>query len=49
MRHDSRYTWSHTIQQRKNDTINGNCRPREKRISLTFRRCIEGDEGDWGF
>ena len=37
LKNDARYEWSHEIAARKNDTVNGHKRSRERRISLTFR------------
>ena len=40
LEHDSRYSWSHTIHNRQFDAG----RQRQKRISLTLRRCIDNEE-----
>jgi alkylated DNA repair dioxygenase AlkB len=38
----SRYEWSHAIAARKSDLINGQRRPRTRRISITFRTVNDG-------
>jgi alkylated DNA repair dioxygenase AlkB len=37
---EGRYDWTHSIQARRADTIKATTRPRERRISLTFRTVI---------
>ena len=37
---DARYHWQHAIPDRKSDKWNGQCIPRARRISLTFRTVI---------
>ncbi len=37
---DARYKWMHSIPARENDVLNGEILPRERRISLTFRKVI---------
>lgn len=37
---EARYEWTHEIAARKNDLIDGQRRPRGRRISLTFRNVI---------
>ena len=37
---EARYDWTHEIAARKNDLIDGQRRPRGRRISLTFRKVI---------
>ena len=38
MQDDARNKWSHGIPSRKKDTINGNVYPRERRVSITYRK-----------
>lgn len=40
LQEDARYKWKHCIPNRKSDLINGIRVPRERRISLTFRKII---------
>lgn len=40
---DARYKWMHGISPRKNDTWNGIKYPRERRVSITFRKVILED------
>lgn len=37
---DSRYLWTHEIVGRRNDKVDGLTRPRERRVSITFRTVI---------
>ncbi|MEO1747177.1 MAG: alpha-ketoglutarate-dependent dioxygenase AlkB [Pseudomonadota bacterium] len=38
LQNEARYGWTHAIPARKSDVINGKRVPRDRRISLTFRR-----------
>jgi len=38
---DARYNWSHGINQRKFDNVNGSLVERERRISFTFRQVVK--------
>ncbi|MEM1217202.1 MAG: alpha-ketoglutarate-dependent dioxygenase AlkB, partial [Bacteroidota bacterium] len=37
---DARYAWQHSIPARKSDTLHGLRKPRQRRVSLTFRQVI---------
>ena len=37
---ESRYDWQHAIASRKTDVFNNQTYPRQKRVSLTFRKVI---------
>jgi alkylated DNA repair dioxygenase AlkB len=37
---DARYRWQHTIPHRKSDRYNGAVFPRDRRLSLTFRKIV---------
>ena len=38
----ARYDWTHEIPARRTDTIDGEKRPRERRVSMTFRNVLRG-------
>jgi alkylated DNA repair protein alkB family protein 8 len=40
MQDDARYKWNHSIPPRKKDVVDGNVKPRERRISITYRKVI---------
>ncbi|MEM0898495.1 MAG: alpha-ketoglutarate-dependent dioxygenase AlkB [Pseudomonadota bacterium] len=41
LQEEARYDWTHAISARKSDVINGKRVPRERRISLTFRKVVQ--------
>lgn len=42
---EARYQWTHGIPKRKSDRVNGRVFPRQRRISITFRKVIL-DQGE---
>jgi alkylated DNA repair dioxygenase AlkB len=42
---DARYCWTHAIAGRKQDRWGEKVLPRERRLSLTFRKVLLGDDG----
>lgn len=40
MQDDARYKWNHSVPARKKDTIDGNLKHRERRLSITYRKVI---------
>lgn len=44
MKGAARYEWTHCIPARKKDKVDGRQIPRQRRVSLTFRKVILGDD-----
>jgi alkylated DNA repair protein alkB family protein 8 len=40
MQDDARYKWHHSVPPRKKDTVDGNVKHRERRLSITYRKVI---------
>ena len=40
MQDEARYKWNHSLPPRKKDTIDGNVKHRERRVSITYRKVI---------
>ncbi|HZF65302.1 MAG TPA: alpha-ketoglutarate-dependent dioxygenase AlkB [Chitinophagaceae bacterium] len=40
MQDDARYKWNHSIPSRKKDTVDGNVKHRNRRLSITYRKVI---------
>jgi alkylated DNA repair protein alkB family protein 8 len=40
MQDEARYKWNHSIPSRKKDTVEGNVKHRERRLSITYRKVI---------
>jgi alkylated DNA repair protein alkB family protein 8 len=40
MQDDARYKWHHSVPPRKKDTVEGNVKHRERRLSITYRKVI---------
>lgn len=40
MQDEARYKWNHSIPPRKKDTVDGNVKHRDRRVSITYRKVI---------